>query len=71
VRRSASVRYRAIIVVIALIATEAHAWLDHKYENVFTPPYYEGTRWGLPASKEVLEGLQSSIYSPCTDGPVK
>jgi hypothetical protein len=49
---------------------EAHAWLDHKYENVFTPPYYEGTHWGLPASKEVLEGLQSSIYSVLlNDGP--
>jgi hypothetical protein len=43
---------------------EAHAWLDHKYENVFTPPYYEGTRWGLPASKEVLEGLITDYANP-------
>jgi hypothetical protein len=43
---------------------EAHAWLDHKYENVFTPPYYEGTHWGLPASKEVLEGLMTNYADP-------
>jgi len=42
----------------------AHAWLDHKYENVFTPPYYEGTRWGLPASKKVLEGLMTNYADP-------
>ena len=35
---------------------EAHAWLNHKYENMFTPPYYEGAHWGLPASKEVSKG---------------
>jgi len=44
--------------------SEAHAWLDHKYENVFTPPYYEGTHWGLPASKEVLEGLMTDFANP-------
>jgi hypothetical protein len=43
---------------------EAHAWLDHKYENVFTPPYYEGTHWGLPASKEVIEGLMTDYANP-------
>jgi hypothetical protein len=43
---------------------EAHRWLDHKYEKVFTPPYYEGTHWGLPASKEVLEGLMTDYANP-------
>ena len=43
---------------------EAHAWLDHKYENMFTPPYYEGTHWGLPASKEVLEGMMTNFANP-------
>jgi hypothetical protein len=41
-----------------VLDVEAHAWLDHKYQNLFTPPYYEGTHWGLPASKEVLEMLR-------------
>jgi len=43
---------------------EAHAWLDHEYENVFTPPFYPGTHWGLPASKEVLEGLMTNFAVP-------
>ena len=40
---------------------EAHAWLNHKYANIFTPPYYEGTHWGLPALKEVIEGLSTDF----------
>ena len=43
---------------------EAHAWLDQQYENVFTPPYYEGTHWGLPASNDVLEGLLTDFANP-------
>ena len=43
---------------------EAHDWLNQKYENVFTPPYYEGTHWGLPASKVVLEGLMTDYANP-------
>ena len=43
---------------------EAHARLAYKYENVFTPPYYEGTHWGLPASKEVLEGVMTNYANP-------
>jgi hypothetical protein len=43
---------------------EAHAWLNHKYENMFTPPYYEGAHWGLPASKEVLEGMMTDFANP-------
>ena len=29
-------------------AKEAHAWLEHKYEALFAPPFYEGTDWALP-----------------------
>lgn len=43
---------------------DAHAWLDHEYEGVFTPPFYEGTHWGLPASKEVLEGMMTDFANP-------
>lgn len=43
---------------------QARAWLVHKYENVFTPPYYEGTHWALPASKEVLEGVMTNYANP-------
>ena len=37
-------------------AREAHAWLDLKYEGVFSPPFNEGTHWALPASPGVAEG---------------
>jgi hypothetical protein len=43
---------------------EAHAWLDHNYENVFTRSYYEGTHWTIPASKEVLEGMMTDFANP-------
>jgi hypothetical protein len=41
-------------------ADEARAWLDLKYESMFSP-YYEGRRWALPVLPEVLEGLQSQF----------
>jgi hypothetical protein len=44
---------------------EAHAWLANKYENsYFPPPYYEGGHWYLPASPEVIEGLQTFFATP-------
>jgi hypothetical protein len=43
---------------------EAHAWLDVQYERVFDPPFNEGRRWALPASKEVVEGMQTNFANP-------
>jgi hypothetical protein len=43
---------------------EAHVWLNHNYENVFTRAYYEGTHWAIPASKEVLEGMMTDFANP-------
>jgi hypothetical protein len=45
-------------------AREAHDWLDARYEAVFSPPYYEGRRWALPASPEVIEGMQTFFAKP-------
>jgi hypothetical protein len=42
--------------ILNAAAGEAHAWLDLKYEAMFSP-YYEGRRWALLSSREVLEGL--------------
>ncbi|MDH6230381.1 hypothetical protein M2281_000953 [Mesorhizobium soli] len=41
-------------------AGEAHAWLDEKYEGLFQP-LFKGSRWALPASPEVVEGMQSNF----------
>jgi hypothetical protein len=43
-------------------ASEARKWLDARYDGVFSPPYFEGTRWAVPASHEVVEG-QAAFYA--------
>lgn len=45
-------------------AREAHAWLDLQYEPMFASPYYAGCRWAVPASPEVIEGLQTQFARP-------
>jgi hypothetical protein len=50
-------------------AAEAHAWLDSGYEAVFSPPYFTGSRWALPASQEVVEGMQT-FFSDSNAYPV-
>jgi len=50
-------------------AREAHAWLDIRYEALFSPPYYDGSRWAVPASPQVLEG-QSTLYAKSGVYPV-
>ena len=42
-------------------AREARAWLDLKYETVFTPPFNEGTHWQLPAMPGVAEGMMTNF----------
>jgi hypothetical protein len=44
-------------------AKEARAWMDLKYETMFSP-YYEGRRWALPILPEVLGGLQTQFSDP-------
>jgi hypothetical protein len=31
---------------------------------MFTPPYYEGSHWGIAASKEVIEGMATDFANP-------
>jgi hypothetical protein len=45
-------------------AKEAHAWLEMKYEALFTPPFYEGTGWALPMTPELIKGLQTEFSDP-------
>jgi hypothetical protein len=45
-------------------AREARAWLDLKYETVFTPPFNEGTHWQLPAMPGVAEGMMTNFAEP-------
>jgi hypothetical protein len=44
-------------------AREAHVWLVARYEASFAP-YYEGGRWALPGSPELLEGQATFFAKP-------
>jgi hypothetical protein len=50
--------------ILADAAREAHAWIESRYESVFSPPFYEGSQWALPAAHEVLEGLRTFFAKP-------
>ncbi|HXA08682.1 MAG TPA: DUF1254 domain-containing protein, partial [Chthoniobacterales bacterium] len=50
--------------ILDAAAKEAHAWLEAKYEALFTPPYYEGTGWALPMTPELINGLQTQFSDP-------
>ena len=45
-------------------AREAHAWLDLKYHAYFSSPYFDGTHWALPASRELLDGMATFFANP-------
>ena len=45
-------------------AREARAWLDLKYEAMFTTPFNEGTHWQLPALPGVSEGMMTNFAEP-------
>jgi hypothetical protein len=45
-------------------AAEAHAYLDSRYEGVYEPPFDKSARWAVPASKELVEGLQTNFAQP-------
>src|SRR5579871_1007919 len=42
-------------------AAEAHAWLDARYETLFTP-YFDGAHWAVPAAPDAVKG-QSDFYA--------
>jgi hypothetical protein len=50
--------------VLHAAAREAHAWLVARYEASFSSPYYEGSRWTLPGSRELLEGQATFFAKP-------
>ncbi|RJG08355.1 DUF1254 domain-containing protein [Massilia cavernae] len=42
---------------------EARAWLDTTYEAGYVP-YFSGSRWGIPVSPDVLDGMRSNFGKP-------
>ncbi len=45
-------------------AREAHAWMNARYEAFYSSPYYEGSHWALPTSRELLEGQATFFAKP-------
>lgn len=50
-------------------AAEARAWVDARYEAAFSPAYFDGSRWAVPVSPEVLQGMQTN-FSKADSYPV-
>jgi len=44
--------------------TQAHDYLDSRYETFFEPPFDQSARWALPGSKELIECIQSNYAQP-------
>jgi hypothetical protein len=50
--------------VLKEAAREAHVWLDVQNEGVFASSFNEGSHWALPASPDVVEGMQTLFAKP-------
>jgi hypothetical protein len=49
--------------ILNAAAREAHAWLDLRYQTMFSP-YYEGRNWVFPIAPDVIKGLQTQFEDP-------
>jgi hypothetical protein len=47
-------------------AAEARRLLESKYEQVFSSPYYDGSRWALPALPEYVKAATTGYADPDT-----
>lgn len=50
--------------ILADAVREAREVIGLKFEAGFTPPFYEGTRWGVPVPRETIDGLGSMFADP-------
>jgi hypothetical protein len=50
--------------ILTKAAQEAHDVITAKFENGFDPPFYVGTRWGVPVPQETLVGLGDDFADP-------
>ena len=50
--------------ILNVAASDAHDYLDARYEEVFQPPFDASARWALPASQELVASLQTNFADP-------
>lgn len=43
---------------------DAHKWLTKKLEQVFIPPFYDGTHWALPANPDLVKAISANYEVP-------
>ncbi len=41
-----------------------HAWLDSRYEAVFTTTFYDNANWAFPGSPELVEASEAGFNDP-------
>jgi hypothetical protein len=49
--------------ILNAAAREAQAWLDLKYQTMYSP-HYEGRKWVFPIAPDVIKGLQTQFEDP-------
>lgn len=50
--------------ILEAAAREAHAFLEARYEQMYSARYYDSARWIVPASPEVIEGMSTFFTKP-------
>jgi len=45
-------------------AREANAWLAARYDDLFHPPYFETSRWAVPATPDLIEAFGTHFAKP-------
>ncbi len=45
-------------------AREANAWLAARYDDLFHPPYFETSRWAVPATSDLIEAFGTHFAKP-------
>ena len=50
--------------ILHYAVNDAHEWMNERYEALFAPPFFTGTHWALPASKQLIEAITSGFSNP-------
>lgn len=50
--------------ILTAAVKDAHKWIDEQYEEVFNPPFYEGTHWALPAKPITVKSMSENFADP-------
>lgn len=45
-------------------ASQAREWLERQYVKSFTPSYFDGTHWAVPADQRLITAMQNGFSDP-------